>query len=259
MLGGNMWDWFVRFLYQILDSLAGLTGDWGIAVIVLTVIIRIILVPLMTKSTASSAKMQALQPLMKDIQERYADDPERQAKEMQKFYADNKFNPLGGCLPILLQMPVFFALFTVARQVPKTAHFLSILPSLSASAASTLASGGSSAAAIYIFLVLLFGVLTLVPMLMNAGNTPEEQRNQMIIMGVGMALMMVWVGWGLPAAVILYYDTSAIWQVIQQKLVMQRVMDQVKADMQAKLEAQGIQNNISVVRREYKPRQHKKS
>ncbi|ERL13109.1 YidC/Oxa1 family membrane protein insertase [Olegusella massiliensis] len=254
-----MWDWFVRFLYQILDSLAGLTGDWGIAVIVLTVIIRIILVPLMTKSTASSAKMQALQPLMKDIQERYADDPERQAKEMQKFYADNKFNPLGGCLPILLQMPVFFALFTVARQVPKTAHFLSILPSLSASAASTLASGGSSAAAIYIFLVLLFGVLTLVPMLMNAGNTPEEQRNQMIIMGVGMALMMVWVGWGLPAAVILYYDTSAIWQVIQQKLVMQRVMDQVKADMQAKLEAQGIQNNISVVRREYKPRQHKKS
>ena len=254
-----MWDWFVRFLYQILDSLAGLTGDWGIAVIVLTVIIRIILVPLMTKSTASSAKMQALQPLMKDIQERYADDPERQAKEMQKFYADNKFNPLGGCLPILLQMPVFFALFTVARQVPKTAHFLSILPSLSASAASTLASDGSSAAAIYIFLVLLFGVLTLVPMLMNAGNTPEEQRNQMIIMGVGMALMMVWVGWGLPAAVILYYDTSAIWQVIQQKLVMQRVMDQVKADMQAKLEAQGIQNNISVVRREYKPRQHKKS
>lgn len=254
-----MWDWFVRFLYQILDSLAGLTGDWGIAVIVLTVIIRIILVPLMTKSTASSAKMQALQPLMKDIQERYADDPERQAKEMQKFYADNKFNPLGGCLPILLQMPVFFALFTVARQVPKTAHFLSILPSLSASAASTLASGGSSAAAIYIFLVLLFGVLTLVPMLMNAGNTPEEQRNQMIIMGVGMALMMVWVGWGLPAAVILYYNTSAIWQVIQQKLVMQRVMDQVKADMQAKLEAQGIQNNISVVRREYKPRQHKKS
>lgn len=254
-----MWDWFVRFLYQILGSLAGLTGDWGIAVIVLTVIIRIILVPLMTKSTASSAKMQALQPLMKDIQERYADDPERQAKEMQKFYADNKFNPLGGCLPILLQMPVFFALFTVARQVPKTAHFLSILPSLSASAASTLASGGSSAAAIYIFLVLLFGVLTLVPMLMNAGNTPEEQRNQMIIMGVGMALMMVWVGWGLPAAVILYYDTSAIWQVIQQKLVMQRVMDQVKADMQAKLEAQGIQNNISVVRREYKPRQHKKS
>ncbi|WP_298578564.1 YidC/Oxa1 family membrane protein insertase [uncultured Olegusella sp.] len=254
-----MWDWFVRFLYQILDSLAGLTGDWGIAVIILTVIIRIILVPLMTKSTASSAKMQALQPLMKDIQERYADDPERQAKEMQKFYADNKFNPLGGCLPILLQMPVFFALFTVAKQVPKTAHFLSILPSLSASAASTLASDGSSAAAIYIFLVILFGVLTLVPMLMNAGNTPEEQRNQMIIMGVGMALMMVWVGWGLPAAVILYYDTSAIWQVVQQKLVMQRVMDQVKADTQAKLEAQGIQNNISVVRREYKPRQHKKS
>ncbi|WP_035437922.1 YidC/Oxa1 family membrane protein insertase [Atopobium sp. oral taxon 810] len=254
-----MWDWFVSFLYQILDSLAGLTGDWGIAVIVLTVIIRIILVPLMTKSTASSAKMQALQPLMKDIQERYADDPERQAKEMQKFYADNKFNPLGGCLPILLQMPVFFALFTVAKQVPKTAHFLSILPSLSASAASMLASGGSAAAAVYIFLVLLFGVLTLVPMLMNAGNTPEEQRNQMIIMGVVMALMMVWVGWGLPAAVILYYDTSAIWQVVQQKLVMQRVMDQVKAETQAKLEAQGVQNNISVVRREYKPRQHKKS
>lgn len=254
-----MWEWFVNFLYQILSSLAGITGDWGVAVIVLTIIIRIILVPLMTKSTASSAKMQALQPLLKDIQERYADDPERQAKEMQKFYADNKFNPLGGCLPILLQMPVFFGLFTVAKQVPKTAHFLNILPSLSASAASALASGGSSVAALYIFLVLLFGVLTLIPMIMNANNTPEEQRNTMLIMGAMMALMMVWVGWGLPAAVILYYDASAIWQVVQQKLVTQRVMDKVKADTQAKLEAQGLQNNISVVRREFKPRQHKKS
>ena len=240
-----MWDWFINFLYAILEGLAGFCGDWGVAVIVLTIIIRIIIMPLMTKSTASSAKMQALQPMMQEIQQRYANDPERQAKEMQKFYADNKFNPLGGCLPMIVQMPVFFGLFSVAKMVPKGEGFLNIVPELSESVSNMIHTTGLAGGAVYILLVVAFGVLTLIPMLMS-------------FMGIAMAVMMVWVGWKLPAAVILYYDASAIWQVVQQKVVTQRVMDKVKAETEAKLAEQGVDSKIEVVRREKKARPRKK-
>ena len=251
-----MWDWFISFLMHVLESLAGWAGDWGIAVIILTFIMRLIVMPLMTRSTASSARMQALQPKMKEIQNRYADDPERMNEEMRKFYSEHKFNPLGGCLPVLVQMPVFVALFTVAKNVPADAHFLSIMPSLSQSAAGALASGGVAGALVYILFDVAFGVLTLVPMIMNLQNTSDEQRQQTLIMGVVMAVMMLWFGWSVPGAVLLYYDTSAIWQVAQQKIVTQRVMQTVKEETEAKLASQPVQ--VDVVRKERKPRPHKK-
>lgn len=251
-----MWDWFISFLTNVLASLARLTGDWGVAVIILTFIMRLIVMPLMTRSTASSARMQALQPKMKEIQDRYANDRERQAQEMQRFYSENKFNPLGGCLPVLIQMPVFFALFTVARNVPAEAHFLNIMPSLSQSASGALAAGGLAGALIYIILDIAFGILTFVPLVMNLKNTGEDQRQQTLIMGIMMAIMMLWFGWSVPGAVLLYYDTSAIWQVVQQKVVTQRVMDRVKAETEAKMANQPVQ--VDVVRKERKPRPHKK-
>lgn len=251
-----MWDWFISFLTNVLASLAQVTGDWGVAVIILTFIMRLIVMPLMTRSTASSARMQALQPKMKEIQDRYANDPERQAQEMQRFYSENKFNPLGGCLPVLIQMPVFFALFTVARNVPSEAHFLNIMPSLSQSAAGALAAGGLMGAFVYILLDVAFGILTFIPMVMNLRNTSEDQRQQTLIMGVVMAVMMLWFGWSVPGAVLLYYDTSAIWQVVQQKVVTQRVMDRVKAETEANMASQPVQ--VDVVRKERKPRPHKK-
>ena len=136
-----MWDWFINFLTAVLAGIEGFVGDWGLAVIILTVIIRLILTPLMAHSTKSTARMQVMQPKLQEIQERYADNPERQAEEMRKIYADMKFNPLGGCLPIFLQMPVFFGLFTVARQVPADASFFGILPSISLSVSQVIEAG----------------------------------------------------------------------------------------------------------------------
>ena len=251
-----MWDWFVSFLTFVLESIQGLVGDWGLAVIILTFIIRLLIMPLMTKSTASTARMQVLQPKLMEIQERYADDPERQMQEMRKFQAENNFNPLGGCLPMLLQMPVFFALFTVARNVPADACFLNILPSIAMSVKEAVASFGISGAIIYILFDVGFGAMTLAQMLINVKSVPEEQRQQNIIMGVMMGAMMVWFGWSVPAAVLLYYVTSAIWQVIQQQLVTKRVTEQVKAETEAKLAAQPVE--INVERRERKPRPKKK-
>jgi YidC/Oxa1 family membrane protein insertase len=251
-----MWDWFIQFLTQVLEMLAGATGDWGLAVIILTFVIRLLIMPLMTKSTASTARMQVLQPKLTEIQERYADDPERQMEEMRKFQAENNFNPLSGCLPMFLQMPIFFALFTVARNVPANASFFNILPSISMSASEAFAAGGIEQAIVYILFDIAFGVLTLIPMLLNAKNTPEEQRQQSLTMGIMMSVMMLWFGWSVPAAVLLYYDTSAVWQVIQQVVVTQRVTEKVKAETEAQFKNQP--KEINVVRRERKPRPKKK-
>ena len=198
-----MWDWFINFLTWVLASIQGIVGDWGLAVIILTVIIRLLLTPLMAHSTKSTARMQVMQPKLQEIQERYADDPERQAEELRKIYADMKFNPLGGCLPIFLQMPVFFGLFTVARQVPADACFFNILPSIAQSAQGVLDASGLQAAIPYILFDVLFGVLTFIPMIMNVTTQSEQQRSQTMIMGGVMALMMLWFGWCVPAAVLL--------------------------------------------------------
>ena len=251
-----MWDWFVSFLTNVLAAIAGAVGDWGLAVIILTFIIRLLIMPLMTKSTASTARMQVLQPKLLEIQERYADDPERQMQEMRKFQAENDFNPLGGCLPMFLQMPVFFALFTVARNVPANASFLNIMPSISMSVAEAVSKLGFPAAAPYLLFDIGFGVMTLAQMLINIKNVPEEQRQQNLIMGVMMGGMMIWFGWSVPAAVLLYYVTSALWQVIQQQVVTKHVTEKVKAETEAKFANQPAE--INVVRKERKPRPKKK-
>ena len=258
-----MWEAFTNLLTQILTSLHGLCGDWGLAIIILTLIVRILIMPLMTRSTRSSAKMQVLQPKMQELQERYADDPEQLQREMSKFYAENQFNPLGGCLPILLQMPIFFALFGVIRSIGDiaggSASFYDIVPDLTVGPEQVIADAGWAAAAVYIFLDLLFGVLTLIPMLLNtnASTDPAQQRTSRL-MGVFMAVWMVWIGWRLPSGVLLYYNTSALWQVAQQQLVTKRVMDQAKAEAEAQMADQPVQAQIDVERRERKKRPHKK-
>lgn len=251
-----MWDWFINFLTAVLAGIEGFVGDWGLAVIILTVIIRLILTPLMAHSTKSTARMQVMQPKLQEIQERYADNPERQAEEMRKIYADMKFNPLGGCLPIFLQMPVFFGLFTVARQVPADASFFGILPSISLSVSQVIEASGWVAAAPYILFDVLFGVLTFVPMVINVSAQAEAQRSQTMTMGAVMAVMMLFFGWSVPAAVLLYYVTSSLWQVIQQKVITQRVMEKAKAEAEA--EAAGRPIEVDVVRKEKKARPHKK-
>lgn len=252
-----MWDWFVQLLMKILESLAGMSGDWGLAVIILTVIIRIIILPLMNKSTASNARMQALQPLLQEIQDKYKDDPARLNEEIRKFQAEHDFNPLGGCLPMLIQMPVFFALFTVARSVPETACFYGLLPHLSFSVRDAIAASGYLGAINYIIADLLFGLLTFIPMMLNARNmNDDDQRKQSLFMGVMMAAMMVWFGLNVPAACLLYYNTSAIWQIVQQQLVTNRVIESVKAAEEERLKNKSVQ--VDVVRKERKPRPKKK-
>lgn len=99
----------VIFIYQ------NVIANYGIVIILLTIIVRIILIPLTISQTKSMAKMQKLQPELKELQKKYKDDKQKLQQETMEFYKRNNVNPLAGCLPLIFQMPVFFALFQALR------------------------------------------------------------------------------------------------------------------------------------------------
>jgi YidC/Oxa1 family membrane protein insertase len=110
------WGWFWFFARPIFDLLVILfhaLGNFGLAIIGLTLIVRAIMFPVAQKQFQSMAAMRKLQPKMKAIQERFKDDKQRQQQEILKLYQEEKVNPAAGCLPILLQIPVFYALYKV--------------------------------------------------------------------------------------------------------------------------------------------------
>ena len=109
---GVLW-WLAVPLFQLLKWLHSAVGNWGVAIILLTLIVKLVLYPLSAASYRSMANMRRVGPQMKRLQERYADDRQKLSQEMMSFYKKEKINPLGGCLPMLLQMPVFIALYWV--------------------------------------------------------------------------------------------------------------------------------------------------
>src|ERR1700753_957663 len=90
--------------------------SWGWSIVLLTVTVRAVLIPLTFRQIKSMVRMQALAPQMKEIQAKYKDDKERQSQEMMKFYRENNVNPLGSCLPLVLQLPVFISLYYMLRE-----------------------------------------------------------------------------------------------------------------------------------------------
>lgn len=110
------WGWFYWFekpLFYLLNWLFEMVGNFGVAIIIMTFIVRGLMFPIAQKQFASMAQMRAVQPKMKKIQEKHKDDKQKQQQEIMKLYKDEKVNPLAGCLPIFLQIPIFFALYKV--------------------------------------------------------------------------------------------------------------------------------------------------
>ena len=108
---GNFWFLTRPFFLWLLHPLGQLVGNFGIAILLSTIVIKVLLFPLVYQSFRAMAKMRALQPKMKEVQERYAADKQRQQQELLKLYQTEKINPVAGCVPILLQIPVFYALY----------------------------------------------------------------------------------------------------------------------------------------------------
>ena len=122
-----MAELFTTLLYQpilnVFVGLHGVVGDVGIVVLIMTVVIKGALWPLTHKSIAAQKSLQELQPKMKEIKEKYKDDQQQMAQETMKLYKEHKVNPFGSCLPILIQLPIFIALYWVLRNVFTTESF----------------------------------------------------------------------------------------------------------------------------------------
>ena len=122
---------FTLLTVELLKVLNNITGSYGLAIIALTILVRLCLWPLGVSQQRSMKAMQVLQPKMKLIQERYKNDPQMAQKKMMEFYKEHKFNPMAGCLPLLIQMPVFILLYTALIspqfiQEAGNSHFLFI-------------------------------------------------------------------------------------------------------------------------------------
>lgn len=234
-----MWDAFKDFIFWCISACYGLVGDWGMSILLVTLIFRIAIWPLMQKQFKSSFQMQKMQPLMTEIQTKYADNQQRQQEEMQKLYAEAHFNPLAGCLPILLQMPIFMALFQVLQEMgTRTSgtsyEFYHLVPDLTLTPASTFNTGFLNFLP-YIILLLIFALATFAPMVLQQMNTPDSpQKKQTIIMSFFMTLFMLWVGWGSPAGVLLFWGMSSVFGVLQQQLT-QKALKKEDEEKEAEL------------------------
>ena len=215
-----MWEAFKDAIFFCIQFFYNFVSDWGLAIIIITLILRFIMFPFMQKQIKSSYKMQQFQPRMREIQERYAGDQQRQAEELQKVYAEIGFNPITGCLPLLIQMPIFVALFQVLQEMGgrtegMTYSFYNILPSL-INSPGTVFSQGFMEFLPYGILLLLFAFCTFLPSVLQQRGTNNPQKNQMLIMMGIMSLFMLWLGWTSPTGVLLFWATSSVFGVLQQ-------------------------------------------
>jgi YidC/Oxa1 family membrane protein insertase len=119
-------DFIAHLLIQLLDWLYRLVHNWGLVIILLSIMIYFLLYPLVLKQMRSMKEMQALQPRIAELRQAHKDNPQKLNKEMMELYRQHKVNPFGGCLPLILQIPIFFALYQVLMRsvVLKGARFL---------------------------------------------------------------------------------------------------------------------------------------
>ena len=209
-----IWSQFVDLIEWGLRSIADFTGSAGVAIILFTILIKTLLLPLTIRSVRSTAAIQELQPKIKDLQKRYGNDRPRLSAEQMKLYQEYGINPTAGCLPMLLQIPIFFGLYFAIRDLSTAGvgvwgqGFLWI-PDL------------SHADPIKV-LPILAGVFQFVQTRMTrpAGQkTTDPQQQMMNSMMMFMPLMVVVFGWNFAAGPVLYWVVQAVYSVIQQWLI----------------------------------------
>jgi len=231
----EIWNGILAGLNFLLQAFYRFSGSYGIAIILLTLLVRLVLLPLTVKQTRSMVAMQKIQPEIRKLQEKYKDDKEKLSQEMMKFYKEHKINPFGGCFPLLLQMPIFFALFTVLRKYLLTPPTIIVGNTLSVFKALPWFEGGLTGAYAPIPIVKSSGFLwmgnladttriadpyfVLVILLMASTwysqkqvMSDPRQKNMLIIM----PLITAFIGLSLPAGVVLYWLTTNILQILQQ-------------------------------------------
>jgi YidC/Oxa1 family membrane protein insertase len=196
----NLLHFVLETLYSLTD-LAGV-GSYGLAIILLTIIIKMLLYPLTVKQVKSMKAMQELSPKMKKIQEKYKDNPQVMQQKIGALYQEAGVNPLAGCLPLLIQMPIlmgmYYALFNFTYPSAEAAKFL-WLPSM------------SEADPLYIL-----PILSALTTFLQQKMTTTEMNQQMKIMMTVMPLFIGWISLSFPSGLVLYWVTMNVVQIAQQ-------------------------------------------
>jgi YidC/Oxa1 family membrane protein insertase len=225
---------FYTFLYEPLFNALVLLyeyipgKDFGVAIIFLTLIIRFLLYPLMMKSIRSQKIMTELQPKIKEIQEKYKDDKEKQTKEMMDLYKREKFNPFGGCLPLLIQLPLMLALYRVfwsGLSEGAMSHLYSFVPN--PGMINPIFLGFLDLSAPNVVMAILAGVAQFFQTkTMSVKNPPDKksqfggllQKQMLYFFPIFTVVILL----KLPAAIGLYWIVTALFSVWQQKIVFKK-------------------------------------
>ena len=258
----GFWEAILWAIAWVVEKFYFFAQDWGLAIILFTIVFRLIMMPLMTSQTKSSVMMQRMQPKMKELQEKYANDPVRLQEETQKMYADAKFNPVMGCIPMLIQMPIFIALFQMLRNIQDwlplydNFSFYNIIPDLLMNPSEAFALGIVPFIP-YLVLVIIFVGATFLPMLLQQkNNTDQQQKNQMYMMSIIMGLMMLFVSWSSPAGVLLFWGVSGIIATIVQQTYTRYLRNKLEKEEEEMIEVKPVK--VEVERKVKKKRPTKK-
>ena len=190
----------LEFCYKMTEDLG--FPSYGIAIIVLTVIIKTLLLPLALKQIRSMKAMQAIQPEMQTIQKKYKNDPQKLREEMGKLYKENGASPLSGCLPLLIQMPIlmgmYYSLFNFQYPSPEAAQFL-WLPSMSEPDPTH-----------------ILPVIAAVTTYWQTRQTSDMSNTQMKMMAYVMPLFIGFMSWNFASGLVLYWAAMNFCQIAQQ-------------------------------------------
>jgi YidC/Oxa1 family membrane protein insertase len=187
-------------------------ASWGLAIIFLTVVTRLVILPLSLKQIRSMRSLQAHQPEIKKIQERYKDDRQRMQREMMDFYRENKINPFASCVPLLLQLPVFMALFYLLRSDEFKAEIASDPSFLGISNLGEQATGATLAILVVLYFVTMVGSTSIM-----AASAEGSQRVMMYALPVVFTPFII----SFPAGLVVYWITTNLWTMGQQWVVKQ--------------------------------------
>jgi len=204
---GWLW-WIAQPLFWLLTQIHALVGNWGVAIILLTVLIKAAFFKLSATSYRSMANMRRVQPKMQDIREQFADDKQKQSQAMMELYKKEKINPMGGCLPILVQMPVFIALYwTLMESVElRQAPFILWIKDLSVMDP-------------YFVLPLLMGASMFFMQMLNPPPPDPMQAKIMKWMPIVFTFFFLW----FPAGLVLYWVVNNLLSMAQQYVITRQI------------------------------------
>jgi YidC/Oxa1 family membrane protein insertase len=209
--------WFCKLLVPTLNFFYRIIPNYGIAIILLTILVRIIFWPLTHKSTQSMRRMQEIQPEIKALQAKYKENPQKLQQETWAVYKKHKVNPMSSCLPMLIQIPVFIALFTVLRSAVEL-RYASFLWIADLSEPENLFAGSIPlVGALNILPVFMSGTMALQSYLTPSAGDPQQQKMMMIMMPI----MMLFMFYSFPSALSLYWTVSQVLAIVQM-LMMRR-------------------------------------